>query len=154
MENTNIMKTEELKQLIRNNGLKCTPTRVAVLAYLAEAHRPVAAQEIIRHLKDFAINEVTIYRILDSFVDCKLASRVESVGRRRLYEVHLLDGCQVNHAHFSCSQCGAVSCLEEMGTLQIATMILPAGYQMEQLNLQIQGVCPECSQTRKGDTLR
>lgn len=138
------MDLELLKKKIRDCGLKCTPTRLAVLQFLVKAHRPVSTREVIHNLKDTAIDKVTIYRILESFVGKNLITPVEHRGRRRLYEAHMEANCQVNHSHFNCLLCGSVSCMEK-NTLQIATLPLPAGFQLKQVRLQIEGICPDCS---------
>ncbi|MBF0276754.1 MAG: transcriptional repressor [SAR324 cluster bacterium] len=137
------MNVDLLKDKIRNCGLKCTATRLAVLEYLVTVHRPVSTQEIIQNLKETAINEVTIYRILESFVEKKLITPVDHWNRHRLYEAHMEKSCQVNHAHFSCQQCETVLCIEE-NTLQISTIPLPPGFQLKQVRLQIEGICPNC----------
>ena len=138
------MNIDQLKEKIRKSGLKCTATRLAVLQYLVTAHRPISTQEIIQNLKDTAINEVTIYRILESFVEKKLITPVDHWNRHRLYEAHMEKNCQINHAHFSCQQCETILCIEE-NTLQISTIPLPAGFQLKQVRLQIEGICPECN---------
>ena len=138
------MENNVLKKKIRDCGLKCTPTRLAVLQYLVKAHRPVSTQEIIQNLKDTVIDKVTIYRILENFVDKHLITTVEHWDRRRLYEAHMEANCLVNHSHFSCLHCGSVSCIEK-NTLQIATLPLPSGFQLKQVRLQIEGICPHCS---------
>lgn len=138
------MEVELLKKKIRDCGLKCTPTRLAVLQYLVKAHRPVSTREIIQNLKDTAIDKVTIYRILESFVVKDLITPVAHRDRRRLYEAHMEANCQLNHSHFNCLLCGHVSCIEK-NTLQIATLPLPDGFQLKQVRLQIEGICPDCS---------
>jgi len=138
------MDIDRLKEKIRNCGLKCTPTRLAVLEYLVKAHRPVSTQEIIQELKGTAINEVTIYRILESFVEKKIIHPVEHRNRHRLYEAHIEENCQVNHAHFACVQCDKILCMEE-NMLQITSIPLPPGFQMQQVRLQIEGICPMCN---------
>ncbi len=139
------MEIQQLKQMIRDTGLKCTSTRLAVLQFLVDIHRPVSIQEVIQNLKDTSINEVTVYRILDSFVEKKLVQQVDHWDRHRLYEAHLEEGCQSNHAHFSCRECGQVLCLEDSGSWQLATVVLPPGYVANQIRFQIEGICPQCN---------
>ena len=138
------MNREQLKTKIRQSGLKCTPKRLAVLEYLVKAHRPVSTAEIIQTLQNTAINPVTIYRILESFVEKKIVRPVNHHKRHRLYEAHMEANCQVNHAHFACVQCDQILCLEE-NQLQITSVSLPPGFQMEQAHLQIEGTCPRCN---------
>lgn len=144
LSNPSFMDIEQLKATIRQSGLKCTSKRLAVLEYLVKAHRPVSTLEVIQELKEMSINEVTIYRILESFVEKKIIRPVDHHKRHRLYEAHMEQNGQANHAHFTCLQCDQILCLEEK-RLKITSLPLPSGFQMKQAHLQIEGICPQCT---------
>jgi Fur family ferric uptake transcriptional regulator len=44
------------------------------------------------------------------------------------------------HVHFKCSRCGQTNCLE----VDIPRVRLPKGYVAGEVNLLIQGTCPNC----------
>lgn len=88
-------------------------------------------------------NRVTIYRILDRLV------KEESI-----HKVILPDGgikyaaCQYpckkykpNHAHFSCTKCKAVTCLEHIEPL----FKLHKTYSVQEIHCTIVGICARCS---------
>jgi Fur family ferric uptake transcriptional regulator len=84
---------------------------------------------------------VTLYRALDWLVEQQMAHKINGVDRTWRYNAQREH--QHQHAHFQCKYCSQIYCLEH---LQPAFLFnLPSGYQLEEVELTLQGRCPQCA---------
>lgn len=127
--------------LIRPLG-RATPARVGVLEALLAAPRALTHAEVEASLEaGDCPDRVTLYRVLDWLVSKGLAHKIS--GADRAWRFNAVDRGNHGHAHFHCTACGQVFCLNE---LQPAFAFnLPPGYQYQMAELRIQGLCPRCS---------
>lgn len=137
--------TDFLVAQLRTAAVKVTRPRLRVLAALGRATAPLTHGELEERLAESAegvLDRVTLYRVLDSLVDCALAQR--TVDGRGVYRF-LLSSVQAKHAthaHFHCQRCGGVTCLEQMVAPVAA---LPGGFVARQLAIEVHGLCAQCS---------
>lgn len=135
--------------LLREHGLKVTPTRLLVLKELLDRHRPTSPQELLESIPDEGLDQVTVYRTLTTLVENKLAQPVSTTDGSRRFEVHVCEGCRVDHPHLQCRRCGELDCLEE-GILP--PPIIPTrlgGYLIDEVKLYLFGTCPACQAAEK-----
>lgn len=127
---------------ISAKGGRCTRTRAAVLDILSRAGRPLSHDEVAGALDAAAVahDRVTLYRTLDWLVGQGLAHRV--AGSDRVWRFNAMADEQHSHAHFHCTGCGSVYCLEALQPAIAAT--LPAGFVLERAELTFHGRCPNC----------
>jgi len=127
---------------ISARGGRATRTRTAVLDILTGAGRPLSHDEVASALDaaDIAHDRVTLYRTLDWLVEQELAHRV--AGPDRAWRFNAVADERHGHAHFHCTRCGGVYCLETLQPAIAAT--LPAGYALERAELTFHGRCPQC----------
>lgn len=132
----------DLKRILNDFKLKSTPCRLAVLSLLVSHEHALSHADIEQHI-DQAIDRVTIYRTLRSFLDKGVIHKVlddEGVTKYALChecsEIH-----NHEHVHFKCEQCGQTQCLDN---IQIPHINLPQGFRSKQKNLLIQGICSQC----------
>jgi Fur family ferric uptake transcriptional regulator len=127
-------------------GARLTPAREQVLGILLAASRTMSHQEIEGTAREQGLNfdRVTLYRVLDWLVTQGLAHKIE--GRDRIWRFNAVTVTETEHghAHFHCTRCGKVFCLEQMQPSFAVT--LPAGFLFEKAELTVQGVCPECTE--------
>lgn len=98
-------KTSKLQDIIRSVGLKCTPSRLAVLTFLANGGHSISAQEIHEKLgKKKDLDLVTIYRTLASFEKSGLIKRVDVRKGGVYYEYN-----EGHHHHIICTNCDKVA---------------------------------------------
>ena len=93
-------KASDIKQILKDSGLKITKNRLAVLVYLKEKHRPVTVEVLSKKLK---INIVTVYRILESFVNKNIVYQTDFREGKNYFEFQNKDH---HHHHITCSKCG------------------------------------------------
>ncbi|HPE60114.1 MAG: transcriptional repressor [Thiothrix sp.] len=122
---------------------RITDARINTLGILLEHDAALSHQEIEARAQQQGLpfDRVTLYRALDWLVRQKLAHRIAAPERGWLYNAqpHL----STPHAHFHCTRCDHVYCLEN---LQPALLFnLPPGYQLESVELSLKGACPACA---------
>lgn len=122
---------------------RVTPARLGVLSILLDADVALSHQEIEHTAlqQGCAFDRVTLYRALDWLVEQRVAHKI--AGADRTWRYNAQAGTPHQHAHFHCKHCEQVFCLEN---LQPALLFsLPPGYQVEQVELNLQGCCPLCA---------
>ena len=142
--------TIQAEVLLRERGLKVTTPRLLVLKALLDAHRPTSAQELLESLVGEGLDQVTVYRTLTTLTEINVAQQVSTIDGSRRFEVHVCEGCRVDHPHLQCRVCGALDCLEE-GI--IPTPLIPTrlgGYLIDEAKLYLFGTCPTCQANDKG----
>lgn len=86
-------------------SLKVTPVRVAALKLFESAEKPLDAQFLIDHLhKKLAVDRVTVFRLLNTFVANRLLRKVEFGEGKARYEL----AGKNDHHHLICESCGTI----------------------------------------------
>lgn len=131
------------RERLRAIGGRDTPARVAVLDILLAAPAALTHQEVEQAARHRGLNadRVTLYRVLDWLVARGLAHKIE--GHDRVWRFNAVDREGHAHAHFHCSGCGQVYCLD--GLTPSFALALPPGYRFEHAELTIRGRCPLCN---------
>ena len=128
--------------LLQQTQGRVTPARVGVLGILLNANAALSHQEIEQTAlqQGLVADRVTLYRALDWLVEQGLAHKI--AGADRTWRYNAQTGTPHQHAHFHCKDCEQVFCLENLQpTLLFA---LPGGYQIDEVELNLQGRCPDC----------
>jgi len=130
-------------------GLRVTPNRLAVLETIETAQTALSHADLEAALPG-AIDSVTLYRTLESFVEVGLLSK--AVGADRVSRFALLQGAAGSHhehAHFHCDSCGRVYCLPSKPPRQPQ---VPEGFAVAAVDLSVYGYCADCAQAAKAGT--
>ncbi len=99
------MDAEAIRQSLEDSGLRCTPQRYAVLAFLMEHNSHPTAAEIFKAVNrvDPRSSKATTYNNLKALVQAGLVREVAVEGRAARY-----DAKGMRHHHFVCDRCGKV----------------------------------------------
>jgi Fur family ferric uptake transcriptional regulator len=131
---------------LKEFNLRQTECRQEVLDVFASQPHALSHGDIENQLTD-RFDRVTIYRTLKTFVDKGLLHKVLDDQGAMKYAL-CRETCHTpdhqhhhDHVHFKCTICGLTNCLEDV---RIPALSLPAGYQRQETNLLVQGVCPAC----------
>src|SRR5215469_814175 len=138
------MAAETVKRSLVGSGLRCTPQRHAVVAFLMEhLNHPTAAEifEAVNRL-DPRSSRATIYNNLSDLVQAGLVREVAVEGRAARFDVKGLP-----HHHFICDRCGNV---EDMEWYDVPT---PAPGSLgkrvlRECELIFRGLCRKCAPRR------
>jgi Fe2+ or Zn2+ uptake regulation protein len=100
---------EAIKRSLEASGLRCTPQRYAVMAFLMEHNRHPTAVEIFAAVNrmDPRSSRATTYNNLRDLVQAGLVREVAVEGRAARF-----DAKGPRHHHFICDHCGNVEDIE------------------------------------------
>ena len=103
------MDADAVKQCLERSGLRCTPQRYAVMAFLMEQNSHPTAAEIFEAVNrvDPRSSRATTYNNLRDLVEAGLVREVAIEGRAARF-----DAKGLRHHHFVCDRCGAVEDME------------------------------------------
>jgi len=132
-------------ELLAESQLEVTDNRLRVLEVVGNNAYPLSAGDIFKTLeRGAAINRVTVYRILDLFVDHGVVERL-STGGRAFYYGLAPNRFHRPHPHFYCKRCGQMDCLDPqiLGTdTESLTKIFPG--RLDKAQVRVDGICKNC----------
>jgi Fur family transcriptional regulator, peroxide stress response regulator len=98
---------QDLRTIIENAGLRCTPQRLAVYDHLSQSHQHPTAEDVFQSVRSQApkISLATVYKALEALVQVGVATRLTTGlgGTRSRY-----DARRDLHYHFRCLRSGTV----------------------------------------------
>jgi Fur family transcriptional regulator, ferric uptake regulator len=137
-------KNEDIILALRKAGISRTSQRVAVLNTLFTASQPLSAVAIRQCLKaKISIDKVTVYRILSVFRERGLIREIASAGGTGYFEIMTPENTR--HPHFSCRNCGTVSCMPPQSFMNMPDLIQAKDdYCIEHIEINVSGLCSCC----------
>jgi Fe2+ or Zn2+ uptake regulation protein len=137
---------ETIKRSFENSGLRCTPQRYAVMAFLMECHRHPTAAEIFHAVNrvDPRSSRATTYNNLRDLVQAGLVREVAVEGRAARF-----DAKGMRHHHFICDRCGNVEDIEWCNVPRPASSSLGKRV-FRECELIFRGLCTKCASRRAG----
>lgn len=139
------MAKEKLSRaVLKSHGLRITGARVAVVDILQKNKAALSQHEIEAKL-ELKPDRVTLYRLFKDLEDAGIIHKLYDTGGNPKFA--LCHDCEEhdhndNHIHFSCSKCMQTFCLDNVA---FPKMNLPSGYIIENTNVNLEGVCINCS---------
>jgi Fur family transcriptional regulator, peroxide stress response regulator len=129
-----------IKRCFANSGLRCTPQRYAVMAFLMEQNRHATAAEILEAVNhaDPRSSRATTYNNLRDLVQAGLVREVAVEGRAARFDAKGLP-----HHHFICDRCGNVEDLEWYDVPSPASSSLGKRI-VRECELIFRGLCTKC----------
>ena len=138
------MDAEAIKRSLEEGGLRCTPQRYAVMAFLMDhAGHPTAAEifEAVNRL-DPRSSKATTYNNLRDLVQAGLVREVAVEGRAARF-----DAKGIRHHHFICDRCGSVEDLDWYDVPGPAAGSLGKRI-LRECELIFRGLCTNCAPRR------
>ena len=100
------------KSLLRENGLRATAARIAVMRRLATVGGPQSHADVVDALRDDGFDQSTLFRCLNEMADAGVVARLDLGDQIRRFELtDAKNEGAAEHAHFMCIDCGQLSCL-------------------------------------------
>src|SRR5215467_6317208 len=140
------MEAEGIRQSLEGSGLRCTPQRYAVMAFLMECDRHPTAAEIFEAVNRVhpRLSRATTYNNLRDLVQAGLVREVAVEGRAARF-----DAKGMRHHHFICDRCGNVEDLEWYDVPRPASRSLGKRI-VRECELIFGGTCMKCSAAQNG----
>jgi len=139
------MDATAIKRSLEGSGLRCTPQRHAVMAFLMECNRHPTAAEIFEAVNrvDPRSSRATTYNNLRDLVQAGLVREVAVEGRAARF-----DAKDMQHHHFVCDRCGNV---EDMEWYDVPTPTRRSlGKRvLRECELIFRGLCTKCARRRR-----
>ncbi|MBT4212407.1 MAG: transcriptional repressor [Porticoccaceae bacterium] len=139
--------------LCLEKGVRLTPTRESVLRLLWQSHQPLGAYQVqdqLSKLTGKSIAPPTVYRAIEFLSDLGLVHRLASLNA--------YIGCPFPNSEHSnlfmiCNGCGSAAEIAH-GALNdvLQNASEKAEFKLESQNIELFGLCPQCSQDTNQDT--
>jgi Fur family transcriptional regulator, peroxide stress response regulator len=141
------MNAEAIKRALEDSGLRCTPQRHALMAFLMELNRHPTAAEIFEAVNraEPRSSRATTYNNLRDLVQAGLVREVAVEGRAARF-----DAKGVRHHHFICDRCGNVEDMEWYDVPKPASGSF-GNRVLRECELIFRGLCSKCAR-RHGAT--
>src|SRR5512135_1602753 len=135
------MEAEAIKRALEGGGLRCTPQRYAVMAFLMESKRHPTAAEIFDAVNrlDPRSSRATTYNNLRDLVEAGLVREVAVEGRSARF-----DAKGMRHHHFICDRCGCVEDVEWYNVPRPASGSLGKRV-LRECEVILRGLCLKCA---------
>lgn len=129
-------------QKLREHGLQPSKARVAIYEWLTSHPVHPTVDVVYSALRPHmqTLSRTTVYNVLHAFVECGLAEKVHSEDLELRY-----DGNISRHAHFKCTQCGALTDLGPIPEAVSQEVGLPDGFLPRTTAVTLWGLCPKCA---------
>ena len=135
------MDAESIRRSLEGSGLRCTPQRYAVMAFLMEHTRHPTAPEIFEGVNrlDPRSSRATTYNNLRDLVQAGLVREVAVEGRAARF-----DAKGMRHHHFLCDRCGNVEDMDWYDVPKPASVSLDKRI-LRECELIFRGLCTKCA---------
>ncbi len=131
--------------ILKENNLQKTKSRLLLLElFLYNRNRALSEREL-EDLMEGKTDRATIFRNLNTFCQNNLLHKLKVNNESRYaFSLQHSDNTSFNdtHAHFYCSGCHAMKCIE--GSLRLDNN-LPGGYEVEKTDVIHYGICNTCN---------
>lgn len=132
----------QARELIRETGHRVTRPRLETLSTLMLSDQALSHGDLRARMPD--MDRVSLYRSLEWLVEHNLIFRIDTDGQHRYHaDPHEHQGHQ--HPHFCCTACGLTTCLDEA---RPATIHVPRGFTITEIELLVKGLCRSCASDR------
>jgi Fur family transcriptional regulator, ferric uptake regulator len=133
--------------LLKSFKMRSTPSRQEILDLFLQKNYALSHGDIEKEVSQ-SLDRVTVYRTLKTFLDKGMIHKVLDDEGTLKYAL-CNDACTTSghhhdHVHFKCTTCGQTNCVD----VELPGFKLPKGYQVEEINVLVQGTCERCSPVR------
>lgn len=134
--------SKNITELLRGNGFKVTPQRLAVYEVLANTKEHPNAEMIFNSLQATypTMSLATVYKTIDILNEIGLVQILNAGEDSFRYDADMS-----NHAHVRCVECGRVDDVFDLDAAKV-TQEIEAGtrYHLTGQQFYFYGVCPDC----------
>lgn len=132
----------DFHKTLRDVGFRVTPARVAVLQILEKSEYPLSVNQIQTLLKKHQVDQATVYRIVNDFVEKGLAQAVRLHANHSSYE----KVGKEHHHHIVCEKCGVISDVTcSIPHIERKAMEDSSFSKINSHSLEFLGLCKQCA---------
>lgn len=142
---------ESVFQFLKEQGIRLTQARRAIISIFAQAESPLSAIELSAKLRELKItaDKSTVYRELVFLLEQRIIKELDFLDGKKRYEFALEESH--HHHHLVCRECDSVQCIELPNDLcELGEEIKKQfKFQVEDHVLEFFGKCADCC-SKKG----
>ncbi len=138
-----MQKADEIN--LNDSGLKKTTSRLAIIDILEKQKIPADVPTILKELrlKKILTNQVTVYRILNNFLEKGIINRIELHEGKFRFEL----ARRKHHHHLVCQNCGKIEDVEDSLIQKLEKQItMKKKFMVKDHSLEFFGLCASCQQ--------
>ena len=134
---------EKYVNILKQNQLKITPQRLAIMQYLDENRTHPTADRIYTDIKENnpSLSKTTVYNSLDTLQEHKIIQSITITCSELRYDFNIS-----MHHHFLCKRCGNIIDVELVCPNIKRT--LEQGHKVEEVHGYFKGICKKCMKSR------
>ena len=135
------MHTEQIVTILRDEGHRVTPQRIAIIDYLIHTEDHPSAENVhaIVKKKYPMVSLSTVYKTLDLLRQKKLVNEIEIEGEAR-FDAHVDD-----HINLVCLSCGKIEDIDENLLKNIQVKVAKKSeYRIIKASFELHGYCNKC----------
>lgn len=133
---------EKAVDKLKGTGVRMTPQRYAILAFLLDTKSHPSADEIYKALEDRFPNMsvATVYNNLKLFKEAGLVHELTFGDHASRFDAQLHD-----HYHITCTECGMIEDFEHPKLVEVENSAAKlTGFIASDHRIEVYGVCPQC----------
>ena len=134
--------SKNITELLRGNGFKVTPQRLAVYEVLANTKEHPNAEMIFNSLQATypTMSLATVYKTIDILNEIGLVQILNAGEDSFRYDADMS-----NHAHVRCVECGRVDDVFDLDAAKVTREIeVGTRYHLTGQQFYFYGICPDC----------
>jgi Fur family transcriptional regulator, peroxide stress response regulator len=143
---------DEALDKLKSNGVRMTPQRHAILAFLLDTMTHPTADEIYKALSPRfpSMSVATVYNNLKVFLEAGLVREMTYGDHSSRFDADLSD-----HYHALCEQCGKLVdfAYDPLNDMEKAAS-KQTGFKIKSHRVEVYGVCPGCASVPVGSSIR
>ena len=129
---------------LRQNGLRATHGRIAIVRLLDASTVPLTLAEIHEKVRGEGCDFATVFRFVSILEEKQLVQRVAWIDGSTRHEMSAREGHHLHH-YLICRECHKIEPIDECVVESFEDQIAKErGYSGLSHSLQLSGVCPEC----------
>jgi len=137
-----MLKSVELAKILRSNGCKVTPQRLAVYDALAKTKEHPTAEAVYKKIKPIypTMSYATVYKSVEILNKLKVIQVLNTGEDSFRYDADISE-----HSHIQCTVCGRVDDIRPLQVAQLQEEVAnDTNYEIESQQLYFYGICPHC----------
>ena len=131
----------QAEHILQESGIRPTAIRLMVLREIIGYDHTFTLADMEHRME--TLDRSTLFRTLMLFVEHKLLHESDNGNGSKLF-----CRCECGHGHrhaphvhFTCTACNETFCIKDIDVPHIS---YPEGYEVEEVNIVMKGVCPRC----------
>jgi Fur family transcriptional regulator, ferric uptake regulator len=134
----------KINEILKEHNLRRTSLREGILFSIIDTNEALSENEI-RNKLEGNYDRTTFYRAFKTLEDSGILHKIVVDGQHIKYGLSASASGKKPHAHFYCSKCDSVICLD----IPLNLPVLPDGYKDQNAELIIKGLCNICNQSNQ-----